>query len=102
VGLLGGDDDGPRPAIFDELAQSLLGVLFGQDAHAREVLLAGQFVKAGTDGGVRPPRTERRGETDIDGVAQVVYPGAQVFPGVRVYGLVNSHAATLVAWGCWG
>ena len=57
MGLLGSDCDGPRPAIFNERAQGLLSVLFGQDAHARKVLRAGQFVQAGTDRGGRPPRT---------------------------------------------
>lgn len=69
VGLLDGDGDGPGAAVFEEGAQGLFGVLAGQDAHAGHVLLAGQLVQARAYGRVRPPRTQRRGEANIDGVA---------------------------------
>ncbi|KAF5028851.1 hypothetical protein DSECCO2_654720 [anaerobic digester metagenome] len=95
VGLFGSHVYGARPAVIQEGLQGGGGVLPRQLADARQILGARQLMQPRPDGRVRPPGTERRGEANIDGVAQVVYPGSRIFSGVWINALVDAHGRHL-------
>lgn len=95
VGLFGSHVYGARPAVIKEGLQGGGGILPRQLADARQVLGARQLMQPRPDGRVRPPGTERRRQTNIDGVAQVVYPGLQIFAAVWINALVDAHGRHL-------